>query len=104
MLAYIFIGALAQTIYPERHFGRILVAFDGRIESFIDSNDKYWATSYRQFIELDTDSGELMVAFNVGQSEYPSITSMEYDAHIMMTTLSKGAVVWTEPTNATVNA
>jgi len=104
MLAFIFIGTLAQTIYPKRHFGKILVAYDGRIESFINSNDEYWMTSYRQFIELDTDTGELMVAFNVGQSEYPSVISLTYDAHIMVTTLSKGSVKWSAPTNATVNA
>jgi len=104
VLVYVFLGALAQTIYPERYFGTLLVANDGRIEALIRSNDEYWMTSYRQFIELDTDTGELMVAFNVGQSEYPSIDAMSKDAHIMTTTLAKGAATWTEPTNATKNA
>jgi len=104
VLVYLFLGALSQTIYPERHFGKLFVANDGRIETLIDSNDAYWMTSYRQFIELDTDTGELMVAFNVGQSEYPTIEAMGNDAHIMVTTLAKGSSSWSEPTNATVNA
>merc|ERR1719447_2433460 len=61
-------------------------------------------TSYRQFIELDTDTGELMIAYNVGYSQYPSITAMESNAHIMTTTLAKGAATFTTPTNATENA
>jgi len=98
------LDALAQTIYPERYFGELFVAKDGRIESLIKANDQYWMTAYKQFIEIDADTGELMIAFNVGRSEYPSLTAMETNAHIMTTTLAAGVSTWSLPTNVTENA
>jgi len=104
VLALVFLDALAQTIYAERYFGELFVAKDGRIESLIKTNDQYWMTTYKQFIEIDANTGELMIAFNVGRSEYPSLTAMETDAHIMTTTLAAGASTWSLPTNVTKNA
>jgi len=101
---FIFLGSLAQTIYPDRHFFTLSTAKDGRIQALINANDEYWMTAYRQFIELDTDTGELMVAFNVGYSEYPSMEAMKSNAHIMTTTIAKGGSSFTEPTNVTENA
>jgi len=101
---FIFLGSLAQTIYPERHFFTLYTASDGRVEALIGANDEYWMTAYRQFIELDTDSGELMVAFNVGYSEYPTMDAMKNNAHIMTTTIAKGGSTFAEPTNVTENA
>jgi len=101
---FMFLGSLAQTIYPEREFFKLYTASDGRIEALIHADDEYWMTAYRQFIELDTDTGELMIAFNVGYSEYPTIESMTSNAHIMTTTIAKGGSTFTDPTNVTENA
>jgi len=104
ILVFILLGALSQTVYPERQYFKLYVAKDGRVEALIKANDEYWMTAYRQFIELDTDTGELMVAFNVGYSRYPTIEALKNNAHIMVTTLSKGGSSFTEPTNVTKNA
>jgi len=96
-------GALAQTVYHERNFFDLHVSNDGRIEALINANDKSWMTVYRQFIELDTDTGELMLAFDVGSSDYPAKEAMETDAHIMTTTLASGTASWALPDNATQN-
>jgi len=104
MQTFIFLGSLAQTIYPDRQFLTLSTAKDGRIQALISANDEYWMTAYRQFIELDTVTGELMVAFNVGYSEYPSMEAMKSNAHIMTTTIAKGGSSFTEPTNVTENA
>jgi len=101
---FILLGSLAQTICPERHFFTLYTAHDGRVEALIGANDEYWMTAYRSFIEFEPIQGELMVAFNVGYSEYPSIQALTTNAHIMATTISKGGSAFTEPTNATENA
>jgi len=104
VLVFILLGALSQTIYPERQYFKLHVANDGLIQALIDANEEYWMTAYRQFIELDTDAGELMIAFNVGYSEYPTIEAMKSNAHIMTSTIQKGGYTFSEPTNVTENA
>jgi len=99
----VFLGAFTQTEYSFRPSLDLTISNDGRIEALIDSNDQSWMTVYRQFIELDSDTGELMLAFDVASSEYPSKTAMENDAHIMTTTLASGASSWSQPLNATEN-
>jgi len=104
ILPIVFLGACAQTVYSNRQFFELYVADDGRIEGLINANDESWMTVYKQFIELDTNTGELMLAFGVGKSEYPSKTAIDEDAHIMTTTLASGDASWSEPANATQNA
>merc|ERR1719193_2946787 len=99
----VFLGVFTQTEYSFRPSLDLTISNDGRIEALIDANDVNWMTVYRQFIELDSDTGELMIAFDVASSDYPLKTAMENDAHIMTTTLASGASSWSEPVNATQN-
>jgi len=84
----------AQTVYEERPFFELLVADDGRVEALISPNDPNWMTVYRQFIELNRDTGELMIVFNAAKSTYPSMSALLTESLIMGTTISSGGTTW----------
>jgi len=103
-VVFLFFGALTQTVYPKREFLQLHVTNDGRLEAFINADDKYWMTEYGQFIELDKESGELVIAFGVSKLEEPTFTTLEDNSHIMITYLASGRAEWTKPENVTKHA
>jgi len=94
----------AQTEYLDRTFFKLTLANDGRIEALINAHDPKWMTVYRQFLELNTDTGELMVAFDVATSSYPSITALKTESHIMSSVIGSGEKSWSYSENVTTNA
>jgi len=103
-LLFYFFGVLTQTVYPKNEFLKLHVTNDGRLEAFIDADDMWWTTEYGQFIELDKDSGELVLAFGVSKSAEPTLTTLEHNSHVMITYLPSGEADWTKPQNVTKNA
>lgn len=95
---------LAQTEYPDRLFFELTVAKDGRVEALINANDRKWMTVYRNFIELNVDTQELVLAFDVAASDYPSITALKSESHIMTSKIGSGENSWALSENVTENA
>jgi len=99
----LFLGIYSQTFYPAREFFKLTVGDDGRVEALINANDQKWGTVYRQFLEMNRDTGELMVAFDVSPSEFPSVLALKSESHIMMSTIGSGKTSWELSTNVTNN-
>jgi len=101
---FLFLGSYSQTHYADREFFKLTVGDDGRVEALINANDAKWQTVYRQFLEMNRETGELMIAFDVAASEFPSVLALKSESHIMMTTLGSGMGSWELSTNVTSNA
>jgi len=100
---FLFVGINSQTLYTDRQFFKLTVSEDGRVEALINAHDPKWMTVYRQFLEMNRDTGELMIAFDVAASEYPSVLALKSESHIMMTTISSGKTAWEFSKNVTSN-
>jgi len=100
---YLFAGIFSQTLYPDREFFKLTVGEDGRVEALISANDPKWGTVYRQFLEMNRDTGELMIAFDVSASEFPSVLALKTGSHIMMSTIGSDEMSWNPSTNVTNN-
>jgi len=101
---FLFVGTYSQTYYSDREFFKLTVGDDGRVEALINANDAKWQTVYRQFLEMNRDTGELYLVFDVAASEFPSVIALKSESHIMMSTLGSGLSSWELSTNVTNNA
>lgn len=100
---FLFGGMNSQTLYEDRQFFKLTVGDDGRVEALINANDPKWMTVYRQFLEMNRDTGELMIAFDVAASDFPSVLALKSESHIMMSTIGSGKKSWELSTNVTTN-
>ena len=94
---------LAQTEYPDRLFFKLTIAKDGRVEALINANDKKLMTVYQQFIELNVDTRELMLVFDVAALD-PSLTALKSESRIMSSKIGSGENSWALSENVTSNA
>jgi len=93
----------SQTVYetlPSDNFFNLTITYDGRIEAKIRGGDYYgegdpYLDIYRNFIELNRDTGTLMVAFAVAELFFND------DSHIMTVAIPSGATVTGPPLDAT---
>jgi len=97
MTPYFFflLGFASQTFYPVRELLDLYVADDGRIEAYVAPPHDDYKYCYRNFININPDTGELILAFNVARE------SLRIESHIMTSTLESGSDTWSSPTNAT---
>jgi len=100
-LLFAFINA--QTVYedhPGENFFNLTIAHDGRLEAkirggdYFGEGDQYFSV-YRNFIEVNRDTGTIMVAFAVAEELFDD------DAHIMTVAIQSGAIVTNPPLDAT---
>ena len=99
----IFVGIYSQTLYEGRQFFKLTVGDDGRVVALMNANDPKWMTVYRQFLEINPDTGELMVVFDVAKSDFPSVLALKTEFHIMMSKIGSGHTSWSTPVNVTIN-
>jgi len=100
---YVALLSTSQTTYqylPSENFFNLTISYDGRIEAKIRGGDYYgegdpYREVYRNFIELNRDTGRLMIAFAVAEFDFID------EAHIMTVTIPSGATVTGPPLNAT---
>jgi len=93
----------AQTVYedlPDQNFFNLTITYDGRIEAKIRGGDYYgegdpYLDVYRNFIELNRDTGTLLIAFAVAELFFND------DSHIMTVAIPSGATVTNPPRDAT---
>jgi len=106
MLAWTILFAVvlkAQTVYndlPSQNFFNLTVTYDGRIEAKLRGGDYYgegdpYLDVYRNFIEINSDTGTLLVAFAVAELFFND------DSHIMTVAIPSGATVTNPPLDAT---
>jgi hypothetical protein len=93
----------AQTVYHPRTFFNLTIANDGRVEALIHANDAKWMTVYRNFLQINPDTRELMVVFNVAASRFPAIGALRSESHIMSSVIGSGDISWSLSENVTAN-